>query len=180
MKKLFLVLVSAVALQAVAGQPGKVNQTISAPISFTVLLDHDMNLLSSSYNDSIVWEVWIEPNPTIYLVKPYNERVIEKGIDQAFIEASKDAVAPLIAHNQGRTYFTYATATIGIHHIEAYNKYTNKLVGYTALVITRQAEIFYAGKKIPTDFLAKDMDNGTVWSPFTENIYPTPYKPGIQ
>jgi len=180
MKKLFLVLVSAVTLQAVAGQPGKVNQTISAPISFTVLLDQHMNLFLSSYNDSIVWEVWIEPNPAIYLVKPYNERVIEKGIDQAFIEASKDAVAPLIAHNQGSTYFTYTTSTIGIHHIEAYNKYTNKLVGYTALVIVRQAEIFYAGKKISTRYLAKDMDNGTVWSPFTENIYPTPYKPGIQ
>ncbi len=181
MKTTALFLLSALALTSLASGPGKAQSNVS-PVSFRIILNHDGNLLSSSANDSIVWELWVETQGIrVYSNETFEERVTRYGITDEFIENSKQENAPFIEHNQGSTYFTYTTNKAGLHHIEAYNKYTGELVGYTVLMLDSFFTLpHYSGKKVEWPLILERGGKLNAWSPFTNNTYSGRFKLGVQ
>ena len=85
---------------------------------FRIIADHDHNMLSSSYNDSMQWYVFVDD-----LYEPSETPEFEPL-------GSYDCV-------RGSTVLNYRTYTLGTHHLLLRNKVSGQNIAYAVLHIDR-------------------------------------------
>ncbi len=123
-------------------------------------------------NDDIVWEVWVEP---IYnfssLCMSFEDRVKEFGITPEFIKSSKEQNSQLNEQLSGFVFVQHILNTAGIHHFEARDKATGKLIAYTVVVMDGLKDI--SGEQ---SIYLDCTNRQNSWSPSTfhriEGMYP--------
>lgn len=123
-------------------------------------------------NDDIVWEVWVEP---IYnfssLCMSFEDRVKEFGITPEFIKSSKEQNSQLNEQLSGFVFVQHILNTVGIHHFEARDKATGKLIAYTVVVMDGLKDI--SGEQ---SIYLDCTNRQNSWSPSTfhriEGMYP--------
>lgn len=151
-------------------------------IEFWVLCDHDHNLLSSSYNDTIAWEIWHEPIVYYDHTEPYAERLAAKGIDDEYIRHATDSCAFIVEQCQGRTVAEFSVDTPGIYHLTVKNSYTGEPIGYAIIVVLKRIFELWGGFDDSFKvWITKPNDPYANWSPYkmfpddepdTEGMYP--------
>ena len=129
---------------------------------FRIIADHDHNMLSSSYNDSMQWYVFVDD-----LYEPSETPEFEPL-------GSYDCV-------RGSTVLNYRTYTLGTHHLLLRNKFSGQNIAYVVLHIDYNARDFRMSRGgVFTMWIFEHDDPHAVYAPTRENTWDTPYfTPGL-
>ena len=126
---------------------------------FRIIADHDHNMLSSSYNDSMQWYVFVDD-----LYEPSETPEFEPL-------GSYDCV-------RGSTVLNYRTYTLGTHHLLLRNKISGQNIAYAVLHIDHTTR--RVTNEIWTMWIFEHDDPYAVYAPTRENKWDTPYfTPGL-
>lgn len=149
---------------------------VQAQMKFEICVNLPHNPWHSSvYNDSLVWEVWVDNGR--YDWKPFEERAVLCGIDDAFIQASKDSLRHVAAPSDGTFYGVFLLDGLGIYHFELRNKFTGKLLAYQMANLNKFC--FSDGKTVYLFATANLMGTSQkVYSPTTKNELSGKYRVG--
>lgn len=124
------------------------------------------SMLQSIYNDSMVWELWVEP----YVIKTsgtMEERFEIHGESPSFVQ-----------FDRGSRWTEFTANEKGIYHFILKNEVNGNLYAYFTIVIDDFAEHYFAGTK--KDVRAyKPNTEFAVWAPFQENVVDGLYPQGL-
>jgi hypothetical protein len=124
------------------------------------------SMLQSIYNDSMVWDLWVEP---------YVYETFETMENRFEIHGESPN---FVRYDQGSRWTEFTATEKGIYHFLLKNEINGALYAYIVIVVEHQAESYFKGAK-KNIRAYKANTEFAVWAPFQENVVDGLYPPGL-